>query len=104
MVNTDDLIKRDVKHIWHPCTQMKDFEDFPPIVVQKAQGNYLHTNHGQLIDGISSWWCKSLGHGHPNVIAAIKKQMAQFEHVIGANTTHPAAVELAETLHQIVLI
>lgn len=101
MVNTDELIQKDVQHIWHPCTQMKDFEEFPPIVVQRAEGSYLHTNHGQLIDSISSWWCKSLGHGHPNVMAAIKKQMLQFEHVISANTTHPQAVELAETLREI---
>jgi adenosylmethionine-8-amino-7-oxononanoate aminotransferase len=101
MVNTEELIQKDIQHIWHPCTQMKDFEDFPPIVVHGAKGNYLFTNHGQLIDGISSWWCKSLGHGHPNVITAIKKQLDQFEHVISANTTHPLAVELAETLRKI---
>ncbi|KTD75124.1 adenosylmethionine--8-amino-7-oxononanoate transaminase [Legionella waltersii] len=101
MVNTKELIQKDLQHIWHPCTQMKDFEDFSPLVVHGAKGNYLYTDQGQLIDGISSWWCKSLGHGHPNVIAAIKKQLDQFEHVISANTTHPLAVELAETLRTI---
>lgn len=101
MVNTDQLIAKDLKHIWHPCSQMKDFETFPPIVVNKAQGSYLYTNKGPVIDAISSWWCKSLGHGHPAVIAAIKNQLDCFEHVISANTTHPAAVELAEKLSEI---
>jgi len=101
MVNTEQLIAKDLRHIWHPCMQMKDFEQFPPLIVERAQGNFLYTNHGPLIDGISSWWCKSLGHGHPAVLAAIKNQMERFEQVIGANTTHPAMVELGEQLSTI---
>lgn len=101
MVNTEQLITKDLHHVWHPCMQMKDFEHCPPLVVERAQGSYLYTDRGPLIDGISSWWCKSLGHGHPAVLSAIKQQMARFEHVIGANTTHPMLVELAEQLTQI---
>ena len=101
MVNIQKLISKDLNHIWHPCTQMKDFETCPPLVVDRAQGSYLYTNQGPLIDAISSWWCKSLGHGHPAVVHAIKKQLKRFEHVIGANTTHPVLVELAEELAEI---
>ncbi|STX51372.1 adenosylmethionine-8-amino-7-oxononanoate aminotransferase [Legionella busanensis] len=98
MVNTTKIINNDLNHIWHPCMQMKDFEQSPPVVVFSAQGSYLETNHGRLIDGISSWWCKSLGHGHPAVINAIQKQLSTFEHVIAANTTHEALAELGEKL------
>lgn len=101
MVNVEKLISRDLKHVWHPCSQMKDFETCPPLVVDRAQGSYLYTNQGPLIDAISSWWCKSLGHGHPAVISAIEDQLKRFEHVIGANTTHPILVELAEQLTEI---
>ncbi|KTC93516.1 adenosylmethionine--8-amino-7-oxononanoate transaminase [Fluoribacter dumoffii] len=101
MVNTQQLISKDLKHFWHPCTQMKDFETCPPLIIEKAQGSYLYTNKGPLIDAISSWWCKSLGHGHPAVVAAIKEQLNHFEHVIAANTTHSKLVELAENLAEI---
>lgn len=101
MVYIEQLISKDLKHIWHPGSQMKDFEDFPPLVVERAQGSYIYTNQGPLIDAISSWWCKSLGHGHPAVLAAIKDQLYRFEHVIGANTTHHLVVELAEQLSAI---
>lgn len=97
----DKLIQRDLDHVWHPCTQMKDFEQVPPLIVQQAKGSYLQTNQGPIIDAISSWWCKSLGHGHPEVIAAIQQQLKRFEHVIGANTTHPILVELAEYLAEL---
>lgn len=100
MVNRT-LIQRDLHHIWHPCSQMKDFETVPPLIVNKAKGSFLYTDKGPLIDANSSWWCKSLGHQHPAVIEAIKKQLSSFEHVIGANTTHPILVELAEYLTKI---
>ena len=98
---TSSLITRDLNHIWHPCTQMKDFEQCPPIIVNQAKGSYLYTDRGPIIDGISSWWCKSLGHGHPAVIAAIQDQLTRFEHVISANTTHPKLVLLAEKLAEL---
>jgi len=80
---------------------MKDFEAYPPLIVNSAKGSYLFTEGGPVIDAISSWWCKSLGHGHPRIIAAIKKQLDIFEHVIAANTTHPLLVQLAEKLSSI---
>ncbi len=98
MVNHAQLIERDLKHIWHPCTQMKDLQQTPPLVVNHAKGSYLYTDQGPIIDALSSWWCKSLGHGHPTIIAAIKEQLDRFEHVISANTTHPLLVELGEKL------
>lgn len=97
----NSLIQRDLNHIWHPCSQMKDFLQCPPLIVHKAQGSYLYTDRGPLIDAISSWWCKSLGHGHPAILSAMKQQLDAFEHVIAANTTHPALVELGEKLAKI---
>lgn len=92
------LIAKDLHHIWHPCAIMKNFEQDSPLVVTSAQGSYLQTNQGQMIDAISSWWCKSLGHGHPAVLAGIREQLDCFEHVMPANTTHPKIVALAEEL------
>lgn len=28
-----DLQKRDLAHIWHPCSQMKDYETLRPIML-----------------------------------------------------------------------
>ena len=101
MIQPNALIQQDLKHVWHPCTQMKDFEKFPPLVIHEAKGSYLYTDRGPIIDAISSWWCKSLGHRHPTVIAAIQAQLNRFEHVISADTTHPVMVDLAACLADI---
>ncbi|AKP72226.1 Adenosylmethionine-8-amino-7-oxononanoate aminotransferase [Piscirickettsia salmonis] len=93
------LVTRDLKHIWHPCSQMKDYETFSPLEVIKAQGCYLTLADGRkIIDVISSWWCKSFGHNHPYLTQALKQQLEKFEHVILANTTNHTIVALSETL------
>ncbi len=78
---------------------MKDYETFPPLEIVRAEGEYLYTADGRrLIDAISSWWCKSLGHGHPRIRAAVAAQMERFEHVILANTVNRTIAELSERL------
>ncbi len=58
--------------LWHPCTQMKDFEGQPPLRVKHAEASYLELEDGRrVIDAISSWWCKSLGYGHPTLRDAL---------------------------------
>lgn len=79
--------------------QQRDLRAVPPLNVVGAQGVYLHLADGrQVIDGIASWWCKSLGHGHPQLRAALVAQAQDFEHVILANTTNAGIVRLSERL------
>lgn len=99
-----DLINRDLQHIWHPCSQMKDYEDFPPLIIAKAYGPYIESNDGRrIIDAISSWWCKSLGHSHPRLKTALYTQLERFEHVIFANSTYETIIQLSEKLGKLCL-
>ncbi len=93
------LIERDLAVLWHPCSQMRDYQDFPPLEVVSAHGVWLTLADGRrLFDAISSWWCKSLGHGHPRLKAALIAQADKFEHVILANTTNDPVVTFCERL------
>ncbi|MEO0588168.1 MAG: aminotransferase class III-fold pyridoxal phosphate-dependent enzyme, partial [Planctomycetota bacterium] len=93
------LPERDLAVLWHPCAQMRDYRSFPPLPVVAAEGAYLHLDDGRkLLDCFSSWWCKSLGHRHPAVAAAIADQLDRFEHVVLANTTNEPVVRLCETV------
>lgn len=93
------LADRDRDVLWHPCGQMRDYLDFPPLEVVGANGCRLQLADGRtVLDAISSWWCKSLGHGHPRLRAALIAQAAEFEHVILANTTNAPVVRLCERL------
>jgi adenosylmethionine-8-amino-7-oxononanoate aminotransferase len=93
------LVDRDLDVLWHPCAQMSDYRAFPPVEVVAAAGCELELAGGRrLIDAIASWWCKSLGHGHPRLTAALVEQAQRFEHVILANTTNQGVVRLCERL------
>ncbi|MEN9704623.1 MAG: hypothetical protein RLZZ393_502 [Pseudomonadota bacterium] len=97
------LASRDLAHVWHPCTQMKDHErDMPMIPLRRGEGVWLEDFEGRrYIDAISSWWVNLFGHANPLLGQAIKAQVDRLEHVIFAGFTHEPAIELAESLVRI---
>jgi adenosylmethionine-8-amino-7-oxononanoate aminotransferase len=93
----DDLLRQDQAHIWHPYSAMGAGQPVYPVV--SAQGVRLTLADGrELIDGMSSWWCAIHGYNHPELNAAIEKQLDEMAHVMFGGLTHPAAVKLAGKL------
>jgi adenosylmethionine---8-amino-7-oxononanoate aminotransferase len=93
------LIERDRARVWHPCTQHSDHEWLPMLGVARADGALLFDESGKsYIDAISSWWTCLIGHRHAPIVAAIKDQLDQLDHVIFGGATHEPAVALAEKL------
>ena len=102
MGNNISLEEKDLKYIWHPCSQMKDYESLAPIIIEKGKGIYLYDIYGkEYIDIISSWWCNLLGHCNDKISGAVKEQLDKLEHVIFANFSHTGAINLSEKLVEI---
>ena len=96
------LQEKDLKNIWHPCSQMKDYENFPPIIIDKGNGIYLYDiSNKKYIDAISSWWVNLFGHNNKRLNKALKKQVDTLEHVIFANFSHKPAIELSEKILEV---
>jgi adenosylmethionine-8-amino-7-oxononanoate aminotransferase len=95
-----ELVARDLARLWHPCSQMKDYErEMPLIPIARGQGAWLVGHDGRrYLDAISSWWVNLHGHSHPRINAALRKQLDRLEHVMFAGFTHEPAVRLAEAL------
>lgn len=94
-----ELQKRDLQHVWHPCSQMKDYEQFPPIVLKKGQGVWLYDeNNHRYLDAVSSWWVNLFGHANPRISQALSDQAFTLEHAIFANFSHEPAIKVAEKL------
>jgi len=101
MSSTDNKswMERDLAHVWHPCTQMKDHESVPMIPLRAGSGVWLEDFEGRrYLDGISSWWVNLFGHANPRINAALRDQLDKLEHAIFAGFTHEPAVVLAEEL------
>lgn len=95
-------MQEQVSPLWHPCTQMKDFEQQAPLSVTSASGSDLILNDGRrVIDTLSSWWTKSLGHQHPYIREAVIAQANQLEHVMLASTTHDPIERLSYRLSRL---
>lgn len=93
------LSEKDLKYIWHPCSQMKDYEELPPIIIKKAKGLYLYDHEDKAYaDVISSWWCNLFGHCNERISNAVQNQLHTLEHVIFANFSHEGAINLCEKL------
>jgi adenosylmethionine-8-amino-7-oxononanoate aminotransferase len=93
------LAARDLKHLWHPCTQMRDHESIPMVPIVRGEGAWLIDADGRrYLDGISSWWTNLFGHANPRIAAALAEQARTLEHVVFAGFTHEPAIELAEQL------
>ncbi|HBW36727.1 adenosylmethionine--8-amino-7-oxononanoate transaminase [Desulfosporosinus sp. BICA1-9] len=98
-----NLVEKDLKYIWHPCSQMKDYEELKPIIIDHGKGVYLYDKEGkEYIDIVSSWWCNLLGHCNPEINKSIKLQLDKLEHVIFANFSHEPAIALCEQLMEII--
>jgi adenosylmethionine-8-amino-7-oxononanoate aminotransferase len=94
-----ELLHKDRKYVWHPFTQMKDYENQDHLLIEKAEGIFLYDADGnQYYDTISSWWTNVHGHAHPRIRRAINDQMSRMDHVMFSGLTHPPGIELAEKL------
>jgi len=98
-----NLVEKDLKYIWHPCSQMKDYEELKPIIIDHGKGVHLYDKESkEYIDIVSSWWCNLLGHCNPKINESIKQQLDSLEHVIFANFSHEPAITLCEQLMEII--
>jgi adenosylmethionine-8-amino-7-oxononanoate aminotransferase len=96
-------VARDLAHVWHPCTQMKDHEaDVPLVPIRRGQGVWLEDFAGRrYLDAVSSWWVNLFGHANPRINAAVAAQLDKLEQVILAGFTHEPVIALTEALVKI---
>lgn len=82
--------------IWYPYEQMKKMKS--PYKILDADGVYLYTKDGKMIDSVSSWWSVIHGYKHPILTQAIKEQADKFSHVMLGGLTHEPAEKLSQKL------
>jgi len=94
-----DWVARDERVVWHGFTQMSDFADNAPIIVERAEGRELIDVEGRrYLDAISSLWVTTLGHRVPELDDALRAQIDKVAHTTMLGHGNTATVELAEAL------
>jgi adenosylmethionine-8-amino-7-oxononanoate aminotransferase len=96
------LAEWDRRFLWHPFTQMREWEQEDPLVITRALGSHLFDISGKkYLDGVSSIWLTVHGHRHPALDRALRRQSEKMAHSTLLGLSHPPAIELARELVRI---
>ena len=96
------LSKWDRQYVWHPFTQMQEWEREDPLIIEKGNGVYLYDIHGnKYLDGSSSIWVNLHGHRHRTLDTAIQDQLGNIAHSTLLGAASPPSIVLAKELVKI---
>ncbi len=98
----DSLEAKDLQHLLHPTTNLKQHAEQGPAVHERAQGIYLWDNKGnQYLEGMAGLWCTALGYGNEELadVAAEQMKKLSYSQLFGGKT-HESSILLAEKLKE----
>src|SRR5207249_2412389 len=96
---TTRLAEWDRNYLWHPFTQMREWERESPVSIEQGEGSYLIDTEGRkYLDGVSSLWVNLHGHRHPRLDRAIQNQLKKIAHSTLLGLSNPPAIQLAREL------
>ena len=94
-----DPAESDRRHVWHPFTQMREWNAGEPLVIVEAEGAVLRDGQGQeYLDGNSSIWTNLHGHRRPEMDEAIRRQLGRVAHTSFLGLTNDVAPLYAREL------
>lgn len=92
----------DRQYLWHPFTQMQEWEQEEPVIIERGKGSYLFDTEGNsYLDGTSSIWVNLHGHRHPVLDRALDDQRSKVAHTTLLGLSNPPAILLARELVRI---
>jgi adenosylmethionine-8-amino-7-oxononanoate aminotransferase len=98
-INTDTLREYDRKYVWHPFTQMKQWQEEEHPVIVKGEGSWLIDSEGnRYLDGVAAIWTNVHGHCKKEINEAIKAQVDCLEHSTLLGLANDKAAILAKML------
>ena len=96
----ESIEAKDLAHLLHPTTNLKQHHEIGPRVHTRAKGVYLWDNQGkQYLEGMAGLWCTALGYGEEELARVAAEQMNELCYSqLFAGKTHEPSVLLAEKL------
>jgi adenosylmethionine-8-amino-7-oxononanoate aminotransferase len=95
-LETQQLETWDRQLVWHPFTQMAEYE---PLLIERGQGCTLFDIDGRAyLDGVSSLWCNLHGHRHPHLDRALREQLERIAHTTALGASNSTTIKLAARL------
>jgi adenosylmethionine-8-amino-7-oxononanoate aminotransferase len=99
MDENSHLEEADKRYIWHPFTQMKDWEKESPVIIGEGRGSFIRDIYGKwYLDGVSSLWVNIHGHARKEIDDALREQIGKISHSTMLGLSNVPAIRLAEKL------
>ncbi len=96
---TKRLARWDKQYVWHPFTQMREWDPKDFLVIEKGRGSWLIDTDGRrYLDGVSSLWCNVHGHRVPELDRALRGQIGRIAHSTFLGLSNVPAVQLSREL------
>ncbi|MHB8059157.1 MAG: adenosylmethionine--8-amino-7-oxononanoate transaminase [Desulfuromonadaceae bacterium] len=101
-ITTEQLRLWDKRHVWHPFTQMQEWERDEQIIIVKGEGCWLIDTDGKrYLDGVASMWTNVHGHCRRELNEALKSQVDRLEHSTLLGLASEQSIILAARLAEI---
>ncbi|MDD2273434.1 MAG: adenosylmethionine--8-amino-7-oxononanoate transaminase [Desulfuromonadaceae bacterium] len=101
-ISTEQLRLWDKRHVWHPFTQMQEWERDEQIIIVKGEGCWLiDTDGNRYLDGVASMWTNVHGHCRHELNEALKEQVDRLEHSTLLGLASEQSIILAARLAEI---
>jgi adenosylmethionine-8-amino-7-oxononanoate transaminase len=93
----EQLSQKNKQYVWHPFTQMKDYLEDNPLIIERGEGRKLYDVQGNAYwDGVSSIWLNVHGHRVQELDDAIQEQLGKIAHSTLLGMANVPAILLAE--------
>ncbi|MDQ0417287.1 adenosylmethionine-8-amino-7-oxononanoate transaminase [Croceifilum oryzae] len=100
--NYQELLEKNQKYLWNPFTQMKEYLNDNPVIIERGQGVKLIDVRGnEYYDGNASVWLNVFGHNRKELNEAIQQQLEQIAHSTLLGMANVPSILLAERLVQL---
>lgn len=101
-MSIEALRRTNAQHMLHPMIDPKAVAAAPPLIIDRAQGVHVFDIDGKrYLDTVASLWNVNVGHGRPELKAAIMAQLDKLAYFSTfQNTSNPPAIELSARLMQ----
>jgi 4-aminobutyrate--pyruvate transaminase len=98
--SSDSIEGKDLQHLLHPSTNLKQHGELGPKVHDRAKGVYIWDNKGkQYLEGMAGLWCTAIGYGNEELAQVAQEQMRKLSYSqLFAGKTNEPSVLLAEKL------
>ena len=89
----------DRRALWHPFTQMSEWEAEEPVIIETGRDCFIRDTEGRwYLDAVSSLWVNVHGHRKAALDAALKAQVDRIAHTTTLGLGNVPSIELATRL------